>query len=307
MKYWKLLNLAAATFNECGVPEPENDAKLLLQYVTGWDAAHLLLNEQEDADDWLMAEYEKLMEKRAMRVPLQQIIGSTEFMGLPFSVNADVLCPRQDTETLVEETLNDIKSIFSKMDPQSAGEVSLNILDLCTGSGCIGISLVKLLSDYLNEKNFPEDIVRIQADLSDISDKALEVAKRNVLMNKLPSDDIDFYQGDLFETVPADREYDVIVCNPPYIRSSVISTLMPEVKDHEPVIALDGGEDGLDIYKRIISEASDHLSQYGHIYFEIGYDQGQDVPELLKNAGFKNVEVIKDLSGNDRVVKAVRV
>ena len=211
------------------------------------------------------------MRKRAEHVPLQYIVGEAEFMGLKFKVNSNVLIPRQDTETLVEEALKVVKP-------------GMNVLDMCTGSGCIIVSIVH---------NIPE----VEGTATDISKQALLVAKENAKLNQVS---VTFERSDLFDNVTG--TYDVIVSNPPYIRTEEVLKLMPEVRDFEPMEALDGKEDGLYFYRKIMEKCPSYLKPEGHILFEIGYDQGEAVSGLLREAGFKNVAVIKDLAQNDRVV-----
>ena len=221
-------------------------------------------------------EYYDLIEERASRVPLQHITGEQEFMGYRFKVTKDVLVPRMDTELLVEEAAK--RAILGA-----------RILDLCTGSGIIGISLKKIC--------FGAEVT-----MTDVSDAALEVAKENAEANKA---EVRIIKSDMFEGLDPGEKFSMIVSNPPYIAASEIAELDPEVKDHDPLIALDGGKDGLDFYRIIAKEAPEHLLPDGHLLLEIGYDQGESVPALLAEAGFRDIEVIKDLAGNDRVVAAV--
>lgn len=214
--------------------------------------------------------------KRGERIPLQHLTGVTEFMGLSFHVNEHVLSPRQDTECLVEEVLK-----------VSEGK---SVLDMCTGSGCIAISITKLGS--------PAAVTAV-----DISKEALQVARQNAEENEA---DIHFVESNLFEVFEkSEQKFDVIVSNPPYIESEVIETLMPEVRDHEPRIALDGEADGLFFYRKIIQNAGTYLSGGGRIFFEIGYNQKEAVEKLLCEQGFTEIECKKDLAGHDRVVSAV--
>jgi release factor glutamine methyltransferase len=215
--------------------------------------------------------YMELIQRRSARIPLQQLTGEQQFMGLPFHVSEDVLTPRQDTEILVEEALKRARP-------------GAKILDLCTGSGCILISLLKLGPD-------------LEGTGSDLSEKALEIAAENAEMNKV---EVSFVQSDLFARIPG--TFDMIVSNPPYIVSSVISSLMEEVRDHEPLMALDGGTDGLDFYRRIVPESMDHLNPGGWLIVEIGYDQGDLVRSMFIDHQYEDVDVIRDLGGNDRVV-----
>ena len=219
-------------------------------------------------------EYEIALKKRAEHVPLQYIVGETEFMGLKFKVNSSVLIPRQDTETLVEETLKVVQP-------------GMKVLDLCTGSGCIIISIL-------------HSVPGVDGCATDISKQALNVARENAKLNDVQ---VMFEQSDLFDRVAG--VYDVIVSNPPYIASAEILKLMPEVQLFEPQEALDGKEDGLFFYREIASGAKDYLTSGGRLLLEIGYDQGAAVSSLLADAGFTEVRVIRDLARNDRVVSAV--
>lgn len=214
--------------------------------------------------------YREVLRLRGQRIPLQHITGEQEFMGLVFFVNEHVLIPRQDTEVLVEEALRHIKD-------------GQKVLDMCTGSGCIIISLAMFRN--------------ITAQAADISKEALKVACVNA---KRHEREIRFLESDLFANV--EESYDCIVSNPPYIASAEVQYLMPEVRDHEPLSALDGTEDGLYFYREIIKDAKEHLNEEGWLLFEIGWDQGVAVSELMAEAGYKNVEVKKDLAGLDRVV-----
>ena len=259
-----------------GIDDADLDAWYLLEHVTGITRAgyfmdmHRALSEKEEA------EYREFVAIRAKHVPLQHITGVQEFMGLAFGVNKHVLVPRQDTEVLVESVLEVLKP-------------EMRVLDMCTGSGCILISLLKLCGF---------------ADVSgvgvDVSEDALQVACKNAENLGV---DATFVHSDLFSEV--EEQYDVIVSNPPYIRTSVIEGLKEEVKFHDPFIALDGKEDGLYFYRRIVEESPRYLKKGGKLYFEIGHDQGDDVSRLMKEAGFSDVTVKKDLAGLDRVVFGV--
>ena len=259
---------------EAGIPEAELDARLLLEHVCGTDRNTLYAHPDLEVTDEQQERYSELIGKRSARVPLQYLTGTQEFMGLSFTVGEDVLIPRQDTETLVEEALIEVED----------GD---KVLDLCTGSGCVLLSIMC----YKNE---------IEGVGTDLSDQALAIAEQNA---KNLEKKAFFLESDLFGQLPEMR-FDVIVSNPPYIPSDVIETLQPEVKDHEPVMALDGGEDGLAFYRRIASDAPRYLKKGGKILLEIGYDQGKAVSGILKDAGFSGVTVKKDLAGNDRVVVA---
>lgn len=303
-------NIAGSTAQKIAVQEQHGD---LLESGNALECAELWLKEKLSA-------YENTLEKRASRIPLQQILGQQEFMGLTFFVNEHVLIPRQDTETLVELVLNEQK------------DKNISILDMCTGSGCIAVSLKKL-GGYACVEG------------ADISEEALKVAKRNseeILENSdvnndavssrteqiqnctnltnnqnkqdnsedrmvsevrmVPQTGVIFRRSDMFSAFPETERFNVIVSNPPYIPSTVIEELEPEVRDHEPRGALDGTADGLYFYRILAEECAKHLTPGGHVYFEIGYDQGMAVKELLDNHGFKDTRVIQDLTGKDRVV-----
>ena len=257
---------------DAGVMDAKIDAWLLLEMVAKIDRSFYFTHINEEVEPEVLTEYERVLEKRAEHVPLQYITGEQEFMGMTFKVNSNVLIPRQDTETLVEETLKVI-------------EPQMEVLDLCTGSGCILLSILK---------NAPT----VHGTGSDISKQALLVAKENAKLHDLEEE---WVRGNLFDNV--NGSYDVIVSNPPYIAQGEISKLMPEVGEFEPMQALDGGADGLDFYRKITEEAPRYLKENGYLLFEIGYDQGQEVQRLMLKAGFSDVTVIKDLAGNDRVVK----
>ena len=249
------------------------DAWYLLSYVSQLTKAKYFLVQNEEIDELTLFKYKEALLKRAEHVPLQHITGEQEFMGINFWVNEHVLIPRQDTETLVEEAL--------KVTPSGS-----HVLDLCTGSGCVIISLVVLGQG-------------ITGTGIDISDEAIAVARDNG--NRLAPGRIDFIKGNLWN--PVLGKYNTIVSNPPYIPTEDIKGLAEEVKDHEPLIALDGAEDGLFFYRQIVGHAAEYLASDGWLLVEIGFDQGPDVYALFIENGFKDVEVVKDLAGNNRVVK----
>ena len=262
------------------VPNARNDLYLLLEATCDISHSDFLLHPEMEVDSEKKVLFEKLLSERCKRVPLQYLLRETCFMGFSFLVNEHVLIPRPDTEVLVEAAQKSIRD----------GE---RILDLCTGSGCILISLLKL-----SKAAFGVGV--------DLSGKALEVAKENA--NKLLGESEEryrFLEGDLFEPI-ADERFDVLVSNPPYIESAVIESLEPEVKEYEPHMALDGSTDGLLFYRRIARKAPEVLAEGGRIFLEIGYNQAEAVTELLAAAGFVQIEVIKDYAGLDRVVCATR-
>ncbi len=303
-------NIVGSTAQKMAAQEQTGNS---LESKNALDCVELWLKEKLSA-------YENTLEKRASRIPLQQILGQQEFMGLTFFVNEHVLIPRQDTETLVELVLNEQK------------DKNVSILDMCTGSGCIAVSLKKL-GGYASVEG------------ADISEEALKVAKRNSeeslensdvnndavssrteqiqnctnLTNNqnkqdnseermvsevrtVPQPGVIFRLSDMFSAFSETERFNVIVSNPPYIPSAVIEELEPEVRDHEPRGALDGTADGLYFYRILAEECAKHLTPGGHVYFEIGYDQGAAVKELLDIHGFKDTRVIQDLAGKDRVV-----
>lgn len=285
MTLFRLLTEGSRALKQAGDPDGDNDARQLLMAAFHLDMVHFLLNRMQEMEDSdynrsCMELYRGMIEKRRRRCPLQQILGSQEFMGLEFYVNQHVLIPRQDTETLVELVLEQQKN------------QKIRLLDLCTGSGCIAISLAVKGGYQL-------------VTAADISEEALKVARRNWEKLGTETQEMKFCQGDLFGALEADTEaFDVITANPPYIPTDVIRGLEPEVRDHEPMLALDGTADGLHFYRRIAAEAGRWLRPGGRIYLEIGYDQGEAVSGLLAEAGFTKIQVIKDLPGKDRVVAA---
>ena len=282
MTLYDLLNEGSAALQQAGDTDGENDAKLLLFEALHLDLVHFLmdrlrpLSEQDDKVQEQIRTYRGMIAKRASRIPLQQILGSQEFMGLDFFVNEHVLIPRQDTETLVELVLQEQQRPEKKL------------LDLCTGSGCIAISLA-VKGGYRS------------VTATDLSEEALKVAERNAKMHGFAVVSHTETQAAPLPRTEAGT-FDIITSNPPYIPTAVIATLEPEVREHEPMMALDGTGDGLKFYRRIAKEAGAWLKPGGAVYLEIGYDQGKAVSELLSEAGFDKVRVVKDLPGKDRVV-----
>jgi release factor glutamine methyltransferase len=263
--------------NRAGIAEAKLDARLLLECACGTDHSVLFAHPDREVSKEELAKYNAFIERRAKREPVAYILGSWDFMGLTFKVNSDVLIPEQDTEILVEEAMRYL-------------EDRMRVLDLCTGSGCIALSLLRYTNDT-------------QAVATDISESALMVARENADTLGF-SDRAKFVKTDLFPSEDMGK-FDIIVSNPPYIASQVIDTLAPEVKDYEPRLALDGDEDGLAFYRRIVDNVPKYLYSSGYIFLEIGYDQGQAVAQMLESKGyFHDIEVIKDYAGNDRVVKA---
>ncbi len=268
--YYKELQRGRKFLKDNGIEEADVDAWHLLSHVLEIDRAYFFIHRDEKMPEDKIETYQELLNERVKNIPVQYITGKQEFMGLEFQVNENVLIPRQDTEILVEEVL---KVCHGK-----------TVLDLCTGSGCIIISLAKLGKVK-------------EATASDISYKALEVARLNAINHNVS---INFIESDLFEKI--DGEYDIIVSNPPYISSKDMEDLMAEVKDYEPRLALDGSDDGLLYYRRIVKVARRHLKDNGLIFFEIGYNQGEEVQDLLRREGFVDISLYKDLAGLDRLV-----
>lgn len=250
-----------------------SEARLLLAFVLDIDVAMLVTKTY--CDNVSKEKFIKCIQKRCEGIPFAYITEKQEFMKLSFKITQDVLIPRPDTEILVDTVIKIVKRNQEK---------KCNILDMCSGSGCIGISLNKYL-----------DNVKITG--VDISKNALEIARYNNIVNNT---NVEFIYSDLFENIN-DMVFDIIVSNPPYIPTQDIKDLQKEVLN-EPVIALDGGEDGLDIYRRIVLGAKNHLLDGGYLVFEIGYDQAKDVSNILEVEGYENIKVIKDLSNNDRVI-----
>lgn len=272
--------------SQAGIEEAALDAWYLLEFVTGIDRAHFYAGADEKISDKDCQRYQDLISRRAERVPLQHLTGVQDFMGLTFKVNEDVLIPRQDTETLVE---NALEMIERECVPLTEGK--LKILDMCTGSGCI------LLSVLIYAERAGKAAEGTGADLSEA---ALQVAEENA---ERLGRRAGFIKSDLFASVAG--RYGMILSNPPYIRTKEIEKLQDEVKLHDPGTALDGGEDGLYFYRRITREAGAYLEPGGVLMFEIGWDQAEDVRELMEQAGFRDIKVKKDLPGLDRVVYGV--
>ena len=266
------------------IQEAGLDAWLLLEYVTGKSRAYYFAHSDELVSEKEAEEYLRLIGERGKHIPLQHLTHVAYFMGFEFKVDENVLIPRQDTETLVETALK-----------LSKGKKKQKLLDMCTGSGCILLSLLALL---------PET----EGVGVDVSVPALQIARENAAALGV-QDRARFVQSDLFaasfftENTGKDMpQYDILISNPPYIRSAEIDTLMEEVKFHDPRLAFDGHEDGLYFYRKIVCEGKKFLVAGGWMLFEIGYDQGTDVSGLLLENGFTEVKVIRDLAGLDRVV-----
>lgn len=292
--YQKLYQWGMEQLEEADIQEAGLDARLLLEWCCGTDRNTLLVHGDRSVSPEEYERYIACIAERKRHVPLQHITGEQDFMGLTFTVNRNVLVPRQDTEILVEEAMRYLHD-------------GMRILDMCTGSGCILISLL----------HYSNDCSGVGAD---ISEEALQVARENAerILNQtkkaaseslcvpdVSEQNVSWICSNLFEQLESGEKFDVIVSNPPYIRTNVIETLMPEVKEHEPHLALDGQEDGLFFYREIIAQAGTYLNNEGMLLVEIGYDQGEEVLALMENAGYTEVEVVKDFAGLDRVVHGV--
>lgn len=301
MTYRECYLFGCQELKEAGIAEYELDSRLLLEDICNSDYNTLILDGNRIVDDADRKRFEEAIGKRKTHIPLQHITGKQDFCGLTFQVNEHVLIPRQDTEILVEEALAHLKP-------------GMHILDMCTGSGCILISLLALGKG--------KNVTGVGADLSE---EALKVANHNaeVLLGvgKSVSDDGEavlgdcaFRKSDLFSVFYSEEkskkhngcgtpeQFDMIVSNPPYIATKEIDELMPEVRIHEPLMALDGKEDGLFFYRRIVNEAGDFLKEGGYLFLEIGYDQGPAVSEMMQQNGYQDVNIKKDYAGLNRVV-----
>ncbi|MBR6538058.1 MAG: peptide chain release factor N(5)-glutamine methyltransferase [Lachnospiraceae bacterium] len=273
MTYSELMADGVRQLTDAGFPEARTDVRVLLFHACGLDFMSFLRDGELQVPAEQERRFAEMLSRRMEHVPVQYITGEQDFCGLSFSVQPGVLIPRPETELLAEAVFTDAKG--------------KRVLDMCTGSGCIAVTVAKLGAPAFTAA-------------SDYSEEALCVAKKNA---ELLNADVTFFQGDLFENV--EGAYDIIVSNPPYIKSKVIEELMPEVKEFEPRMALDGTADGLLFYRRITAEAKRYLTPGGRLMFEIGHDQGDEVAGLLAAEGYGSVEVKKDYAGLDRMVFAV--
>ena len=283
----ELLQIGESALSEAGCMDPRIDTELIMMFLLSINKQQLFIKYPSLLDENSCESYFKLIDIRAAGMPVQYITGEQEFMGIPFKVNENVLIPRQDTETLVEEIISMVKE--QKKDPRGGYQ----ILDLCCGSGAIGVSLCKYLKN-------------VKVTAADVSGNALSVARENAESAKVVKQ-MKFIEGDLFSTFRkgiGGTKFHIIASNPPYIKKDVIPTLQREIAEHEPLLALDGGEDGLKFYRRILAEAPDFLRPAGMLFLEIGHDQAEAVTALARDMErFETIEVVKDLADNDRVVK----
>ncbi|WP_373483119.1 peptide chain release factor N(5)-glutamine methyltransferase [Acetobacterium sp.] len=272
----EILDFGRQTLTQAGIEYPGLEAEILLSRILDQDRVYFYTHSQETMDLKQAESYRSAIKRRSQLEPVAYILEKKEFMGMDFFVNGDVLIPRPDTEPMVEYLLEYLHRNYLK---------EAKVLDLCTGSGAIGISIKK----YFNQG---------KVSLSDFSEAALAVARINA--GQLVNNDLLLYQGDLFAAIPPGETFDIIVSNPPYIRRAEMNRLAPDIIEYEPHMALDGGESGLDFYRRIIGEAHLFLEKDGLLALEIGDDQAADVIELLGKNGYQEIQSIKDLSGHIR-------
>ncbi len=281
LTYRQMCHNGAAILADAGITDAEYDSFALLEYITGMDRTAYILNGSKSVPEDITERYDAVIDRRSSHIPLQHITGQAWFYGRSFNVNSDVLVPRQDTEVLVSEALKVINAKDS-------------VLDMCTGSGCIIITLAleKKLGRALG---------------ADISEAALKVASGN--REKLGADDVTFVKSNIFSDINVNDEelFDVIVSNPPYIATGEIETLTEEVRIHDPYIALDGLEDGLHFYREITQQSLNYIKSGGWLLYEIGCTQAHDVSDIMSEYGYSNIKVIKDLAGLDRVVMGQRL
>lgn len=281
LTYRQMCHNGAAILADAGITDAEYDSFALLEYITGMDRTAYILNGSKSVPEDIAERYDAVIDRRSSHIPLQHITGQAWFYGRGFNVNSDVLVPRQDTEVLVSEALKVINAKDS-------------VLDMCTGSGCIIITLAleKKLGRALG---------------ADISEAALKVASGN--REKLGADDVTFVKSNIFSDINVNDEelFDVIVSNPPYIATGEIETLTEEVRIHDPYIALDGLEDGLHFYREITQQSLNYIRSGGWLLYEIGCTQAHDVSDIMSEYGYSNIKVIKDLAGLDRVVMGQRL
>jgi release factor-specific protein-(glutamine-N5) methyltransferase len=274
----ELINIGTKILNQVEIDSARLDAQLLLGKVLNKDKLYLIINNEEKVSNNSKKEYLALIKKRKDKLPIKYILGEGDFMGLDFFLEEGVLIPRSDTEVLVEQVLD----IVSENE-------SLEVCDLCCGSGAIGIALAHY------RKN-------IRVDCIDFYAVPEKITKKNIIRNQL-EDRVNYIMSDLLEVpINEKKKYNVIVSNPPYIKEEEIDKLMQDVKDYEPRTALSGGEDGLLFYRKIVEDSKKTLIKGGILFFEIGYDQGKNVKTMMEDNGYGEVKVIKDLAGLDRVV-----
>lgn len=278
MKIKDIINYGVAMIKN--TESPSLETQMMIAKVIEKDRLYIMLNLEEDIDESKVEIIKTMIDKRKSSYPLQYILGEREFWGMDFKVSEGVLIPRQDTEILIEETLKKLKDNKHKS--------NLKGFEIGVGSGIISITLLKEI----------ETLTMIGVD---INDKAIELTKANALKHEV-SDRLCILNSNLFEKINKENQFDFIISNPPYIETKVIDSLQEDIKQHEPKLALDGGEDGLDFYRAIIEQSKSYISPYGFIAFEIGYNQAEAVKKIFVENGYPNVTIAKDLAGFDRVV-----
>jgi len=288
MKALELLRTAKESLERSSIEDAAREAETIIAHCLKTDRATLYRDNPQIPED-LATEIDSLVKRRATREPLQYIFGYMEFLGLKIKVGQGVLIPRPETELLAEEAIKTVKRKLlglRKISPHTSRFTSLRFLDLCTGSGCLALSLAKELPDR-------------EVYGTDTSDSAIEYAHENAELNMIKN--VTFLEGSLFKPVK-ELTFDLIVSNPPYIRSNDIKDLQPEIKDWEPQDALDGGADGLDYYRLIIPAVKNHLNEGGYLMLELGINQADAVKDMAENAGLKDITLIKDYAGIDRIL-----
>jgi len=278
--YRECLNRADAELKKAGIEDHNSCARIIVCEASGFNMATVILHEQEEVSEAYVKRFEEILSRRLRREPLEYITGHTSFMGLDILCSRDCLIPRFDTEILAELAVNEAKKAAEEREDGR----SVRLLDICTGTGCVGISVAKL-----------SGIGKVT--LGDISEKAVKLAGKNAEANGVEAD---LVISDLFDSI--DGEYDIVTANPPYIASRTIDTLEPEVSVYEPRLALDGGEDGLEFYRRIVVSAPEHMTKGAYLALETGEEQTGDVGRMMDREGFTGVSVHKDLAGFNRVV-----
>ncbi|MDK2804233.1 MAG: release factor glutamine methyltransferase [Peptostreptococcaceae bacterium] len=278
MKIKDIINYGVATIKN--TESPSLEIQMMIAKVIEKDRLYIMLNLEEDIDESKVEIIKTMIDKRKNSYPLQYILGEREFWGMDFKVSEGVLIPRQDTEILIEETLKKLNDHKHKS--------NLKGFEIGVGSGIISITLLKEI----------ETLTMIGVD---INDKAIELTKANALKHEV-SDRLCILNSNLFEKINKENQFDFIISNPPYIETKVIDSLQEDIKQHEPKLALDGGEDGLDFYRAIIEQSKSYISPEGFIAFEIGYNQAEAVKKIFVENGYPNVTIAKDLAGFDRVV-----
>jgi release factor glutamine methyltransferase len=296
MRLLDVIKPSSEYLEKSGVDDPLAEAETLIFYSAGVDRMTAYLNNPETEKD-LLSRIRRLLRRRAKGEPLQYLIGHVDFLGLTIHVGRGVLIPRPETELLAEETIREVKRQMlhagekreNNKGRKKGRDSEFSILDLCTGSGCIALALAR---------EFPSASVCG----TDISRKAVHYAKKNALTNGIGN--VTFFIGPLFEPLKKKSGFDLIVSNPPYVKRSDIKKLQREIKEWEPIEALDGGEDGLDFYRKIFSDAGTYLREKGEIVLELGFGQAGEVIAIAKKTGLKNIEIKRDLAGIERILKA---